>query len=164
MTESLADMIFHRLDGNTHLGGNLLVRAAMKGLQHDNFFPYRGQGFNGGAHFVGNLEVRHRRRLDSIFFEDLTMTELQPVVSGFLFNMIDQQITGNDEDLFFKRIRFRKGLPELPQPDKALLGEVFGGIVKGNTLKKESKYLDVQGIIYIQKSSMIAFFNRDQFW
>jgi hypothetical protein len=57
MTESLADVVFHCLDRDAHLGGYLLVAAPVKGFEHNDLFADGRKRIDGGADFAGDLEM-----------------------------------------------------------------------------------------------------------
>jgi hypothetical protein len=55
-------------------------------------------------------------------------------------------------------------MPELPEADKTLLGQVLYRIVQTNSFLKKPEYFNVQHIIYLYKCVMMAVLQRDQCW
>lgn len=107
MTESFADMVFHSLDGDAHPGGYLLVAASVKGFEHDDLFADGRKGFNGRADLAGNFEMTDSGRLNHFFSKGLTMLEDKPFPGSLFFDMVDQQVAGDDKHLLFHGMLFR---------------------------------------------------------
>lgn len=86
----------------------------------------------------------------------MKMDGLQPLLSGFFFDVVDQETPGDDKDLLVQRMLIREGMTELPEADEALLGEVFDGVVFGDPFQEKAKDLDMQGMVDLNEGCMVA--------
>jgi hypothetical protein len=48
-------------------------------------------------------------------------------------------------------------MPELPKPDKTLLREILGSVVKKDFFQEKAEQLRMRQFVQLQKSPMIAF-------
>ena len=103
MVKSLGDMIFHRLDGDLQLYGDLFIRETMKSLQDNDPFTNGRQSLDGGIDLVGSFKHCLPFRLDLRRLRP-AMYRLYFFLRRFFFKMIDQQAAGDDKDLLFQRM------------------------------------------------------------
>ena len=86
----------------------------------------------------------------------MIMDGLQPFLSRFFFDVVDQETPGDDKDLLVQRVLVRKGMTELPEADEALLGEVFDGVVFGDPFQEEAEDLNMQSMVDLNEGCMVA--------
>jgi len=144
-------LLFHNVLADAHPGRDLVKGKVFFGAEEEDLFAFGRQLPDGFAKqgmglavvdlVPGILAVRSLAS-GGLYLAGYPKADLFPV------DMIDQLIFGGAEEIGFEGLDFTKGSPLLPNFEKNVLGDLFGGVFGGgekkNILHKGVEVLRIQ--------------------